>query len=93
MNQSVRTKSEQLVAHEARFRLVVEASPTAMLLVDSDQQIVLVNGAAESLFGYTRDELVGQSIGVLIPDRDRQAHSGLVAAYLDDATPRIMGAE
>jgi PAS domain S-box-containing protein len=52
-----------------RFRLVVEASPNGIVVVDGQGQIVLVNARAEKLFGYRRDELVGQRIELLVPER------------------------
>ncbi|MEX3946120.1 PAS domain-containing protein, partial [Paraburkholderia sp. BR10937] len=47
---------------EERFRQVVEAAPNAMVMVDHDGRIVLVNAQTEKLFGYPRNELIGQSI-------------------------------
>ncbi len=53
---------------EERFRNVVEASPNAFLLFDYESRIVMVNRQTELLFGYDRQELIGQSVEVLIPD-------------------------
>jgi two-component system sensor kinase FixL len=50
-----------------RFRLVVEGSPNGIVLVDAQSRIVLVNASVEQLFGYGREELVGQSIQLLVP--------------------------
>jgi PAS domain S-box-containing protein len=77
---------------EARFRLVVEAAPNAMIIVDRTQTITLVNRKAEDLFGYTREELVGQRVELLVPDRVRQRHPSLVDGFLDDPQARPMGA-
>lgn len=63
-----------------------------MVMVDSSGQIVLVNAQTEKLFGHRRDELLGQSVEVLIPARFRGAHPALRAGYLDDAEARPMGA-
>ena len=54
-----------------RFQLVVEASPTGIVLVDAKGNIVLVNARAEKLFGYEREELIGQPIELLVPERFR----------------------
>jgi PAS domain S-box-containing protein len=59
---------------EQRFRLAVEMSPDAMIIVNSDGQIVLVNTQAERLFGYARAELLGQMVEMLIPERLRAIH-------------------
>src|SRR5690606_32660392 len=53
---------------EQRFRLVVEASPNAILLVDGAGRIAMVNQQCERLFGYTREELLGQSVERLLPE-------------------------
>ena len=54
---------------EELFRLATEASPIGILLLNEEGKIVLVNAHIEELFGYERDELVGQSIGLLLPER------------------------
>ena len=54
-----------------RFRLVVEASPNGIVLVNAQGHIVLVNTCVEKLFGYGREELIGQGIEVLVPERFR----------------------
>lgn len=59
---------------EARFRTAVEASPNGMLMVDHDGRIVLVNREVERLFGYSREELLGQQIELLVPTRFHRAH-------------------
>ena len=54
---------------EEKFRLAVEASPSAIVMVNEQGGIVLVNVQAEKLFGYAREELIGQSVETLVPDR------------------------
>jgi PAS domain S-box-containing protein len=56
---------------EEMFRLAVDAAPNAMVMVDDRGRIVLVNSQTERLFGYHRDELVGQEVGTLAPRKDR----------------------
>jgi protein-histidine pros-kinase len=53
---------------EARFSGLLEAAPDAMVIVGEGGRIVLVNGQAERLFGYDRDELYGQPVEILVPD-------------------------
>ena len=62
-------------AAEARFRGLLEAAPDAMVIVDTKGRISLVNARTEEVFGYRRDELLGQSIEILIPARFREAAS------------------
>lgn len=74
------------------FRLAVESAPNAMILVDAEGKIVLVNAQTEKLFGYPRSELLGQSIDKLVPDRYRAAHPGQRRAFFADPRARSMGA-
>lgn len=77
---------------EERFRLGVEAAPAAMIMVDQRGVIVLVNALTERLLGYTRDELVGQSIDRLVPSRLRGGHVEHRAGFFADFRQRPMGA-
>src|SRR6266496_4600747 len=76
-----------------RFRGLLEAAPDAMVCVDADGRIALVNAQTERLFGYDRDELVGQPVEILVPDGVRDAHHGHLARYVADPRPRPMNAE
>ncbi len=58
------------------FRLAVESSPCAMVMVDSGGKIVLVNSQTVKLFGYARSELIGQPIEMLVPDTSPKGPSG-----------------
>lgn len=63
------------------FHVIVEDAPTAMLVVDGDRRIALVNRGAEQMFGYTREALLGQPIDLLVPDRFVAAHGSHLDAY------------
>ncbi len=76
---------------EERFRNVVEASPNAFVLVDSEGRIVMVNRQTELLFGYGRQEMLGQPVELLLPEAAREAHSGLRQGYTEHPEPRRMG--
>lgn len=65
---------QQRKRDEERFRNVVEASPNAFLLFDYDGRIVMVNRQTELLFGYSRQELLGQPVELLIPESMRRAY-------------------
>jgi len=77
---------------EARFRGLLEAAPDAIVGVAPDGQITLVNAQAERLFGYHRDELLGQPIEILVPDRARSVHPSRRTGYFTEPQPRPMGA-
>jgi hypothetical protein len=77
---------------DRRFVGLLEAAPDAMLCVEADGRIALVNAQAERLFGYRREELVGQPVEALVPDAVRGVHPGHRAGYVADPRPRPMGA-
>lgn len=76
---------------EERFRLVVEAAPNAMVMIDSLGKIEMVNAQTEHLFGYQREELLGQPMEILIPARFRPQHPGLRSSYFASPSTRAMG--
>jgi PAS domain S-box-containing protein len=73
--------------------LMVEAALDAMVCVDAGGRIVLVNAQTERLFGYTRDDLVGQPVETLVPDAVKARHSGLRDGYAGDSRPMGVGLE
>src|SRR5450432_3531673 len=77
---------------DERFRLVVEAAPNAMLMADLDRRITLVNRNAETLLGYSRAELLGQPLEILVPERFRDRHPDFVASFFTAPKVRSMGA-
>ncbi|MGN6161733.1 MAG: sensor domain-containing protein [Marmoricola sp.] len=77
---------------EERFRLVVEATPNAMVMVDQAGQIVLVNKQTEVLFGYTRPELLSMTVEDLLPIGLRERHPDFRAEFGKAPATRTMGA-
>lgn len=76
---------------EERFRMVVEAAPNAMIMVDREGRMTLVNLQAEKLFGYPREVLIGQPVEMLVPRSARGAHPGLRQTYFGNPSTRNMG--
>ena len=76
---------------EEQFRLVVEASPSGIVLVNGEGRVVLVNAETERLFGYTREELIGKSVEMLVPERFRGDHPGHRQGFLAAPRARPMG--
>jgi len=77
---------------EQRVRRVLEAAPNAMIMAAQDGEITLVNAAAEAVFGYSRHELIGSRIEMLVPERFRANHPDHRENYFADPSVRAMGA-
>jgi len=77
---------------EAMFRSLLEAAPDAMVIVDEDDKIVLVNSQTERLFGYPRNELLTEPVENLVPKRFRTPHPGHRARFFGAPRVRPMGA-
>ena len=77
---------------EAQQRSVLEAAPNGLLMVDGRGHILLVNGAMERLFGYTRQEMLGQQVEMFLPERVRGPHRDLRSGFMAHPHDRAMGA-
>ncbi|HET7504752.1 MAG TPA: PAS domain S-box protein [Kofleriaceae bacterium] len=80
-------------AAESRFRGLLEAAPDAMVIVAATGRIMLINSQTERLFGYDRDELVGQPVELLVPERFRAQHPEHRQGYFRESRARPMGAD
>ncbi len=87
-----RRKAEASELEAQRFKKLLEASPEAIIISDRRGEIAIVNSRAEELFGYTREELLGQPIEGLLPERLRRAHLGHREGYYARPINRSMGA-
>lgn len=76
---------------EEQFQLVVESAPCGMIMVNAEGRITLINAQIEVLFGYSRNELLGNRIEQLIPGRFRNAHPEMRDTYSHDPSVRSMG--
>jgi two-component system sensor kinase FixL len=76
---------------EERFRLVVESTPNAIVMVNAEGAIVLVNSQCEIFFGYRREELLGRPVEVLVPERFRPKHPGYRTDFFASPSARPMG--
>lgn len=76
---------------DLRFRALLDTAPDAMVVVGEDGRITFANVQAETLFGYTREELLGQQISLLIPTRFRARHDHHISAFFKSPGARPMG--
>jgi two-component system cell cycle sensor histidine kinase/response regulator CckA len=77
---------------DAVFRELTESAPDGIVLVNQEGRIILVNGRTEKLFGFQREELLGQPVEVLVPERFRGKHRGHRAGFMGHPQVRPMGA-
>jgi PAS domain S-box-containing protein len=79
------------VIAEHRFRDLIESAPDAILQVDRGGRILLANRTTETMFGYSREELIGKSVDMLVPDAVRGSHARHRESYLGAPAMRPMG--
>jgi PAS domain S-box-containing protein len=84
-------KARSVSDAERRLGELLESAPDAILELDKDGRIVLLNRMAEQLFGYTREEMLGLTVENLVPEASRHAHQRHRAQYLDHPVTRPMG--
>ena len=90
---TARLESEGSLRHsEARFRSLLDSAPDAVVITDADGRIALANAQAEQLFNYSRDELIGQPVEMLLPEQYRSGHVGHRTGYVAAPRARAMGA-
>jgi PAS domain S-box-containing protein len=82
----------ELKRSQRLFEGVLQSAPDAMVLINAQGRIVMVNQQTERVFGYSQDELVGQPVELLVPERFRQQHPAHVAHFFATASIRPMGA-
>ena len=84
--------NHELAMAEEQFRQVVESSPNAIVVVNGNGLITLVNNQTEQLFEYNRDELIGNKLEMLMPERFRNQHPDHRATFFNAPQTRSMGA-
>jgi PAS domain S-box-containing protein len=90
ISSAIRDITERKRAEE-QFRGLLESAPDAMVIVDEKGSIVLINAQTEKLFGYPRQELLGQPVEILVPKRYRGKHPGHRNGFFESPRPRSMG--
>lgn len=87
-----RIHAEETILHnEERFRSVVETANDAIIYIDNRGEIISWNQAAEKIFGYSDEEMVGRQVNAIIPERDRETHKEGIARIIEAGETRIIG--
>ena len=86
---NVRRLNATLSSNEAKFRSLLESAPDAFVIVDERHSIALVNAQTEAMFGYRREELLGQPVALLMPEDSRASCAARLSSIIADplATP------
>src|SRR5207245_11664425 len=81
--------AQALRESEARYRILAETANDAFITINSESRILFVNAAAERIFGYTRAEMLGQSLTLLMPENLREVHRAGLKRYLETGQRHI----
>lgn len=88
---AIKKATQSIVDRETRLRAILEAAPEAIVTADDHGIIGSFSPAAEILFGYSANEVIGQNLSVLMPEPHRTAHDGYMAHYLKTGEKKIIG--
>lgn len=83
--------SDKVRNREAHLRSILQTVPSAMVVIDERGIIQSFSSAAEKLFDFRADEVIGRNVSILMPEPDRSAHDGYIAHYLRTGERRIIG--
>ncbi|MCW1428972.1 sensor histidine kinase [Novosphingobium sp. JCM 18896] len=83
--------STVVLAREAYLRSLLETVPDAMIVIDARGTILSFSAAAERMFGYAEDEVLGENVSMLMPSPDRERHDGYIGHYLGTGERKIIG--
>ena len=90
MGQSI-AGAAKIFAQEAHLRSILETVPDAMIVIDERGHILSFSAAAERMFGFSEDEVLGENVSMLMPSPDRERHDGYLERYLRTGERRIIG--
>ena len=86
-----REAEQQLASRERQFRNLLDSAPDAMVISDENGIINMVNRQTEMIFGYSREEMLGQRVEMLMPERFRAHHPDLRRSFTGESNSRSMG--
>jgi PAS domain S-box-containing protein len=88
LNESQQTKAG-LRESEEHYRAVAKAATDAIITIDSDSTILIVNPAAQRIFGYSTEEIIGQPLTMLMPEYLRHLHKAGISRYQETGQKHI----
>jgi PAS domain S-box-containing protein len=86
-----RIAEEALAGSEARMQAIVNTAVDSIITIDERGIVQAFNPAAEKIFGYNADEVIGHNVSMLIPSPHQEKHDSYIARYLQTGESRIMG--
>lgn len=92
MTKDASQTKEKIPSLQSLYEQIIESAPNAIILVDQRGDIVFINARTETLFGYSRSDLIGQKIENLIPKRFQDSHKNQRRGFMDNPGHRPMGA-
>ncbi|MBS9718852.1 chemotaxis protein CheB [Pseudohalocynthiibacter aestuariivivens] len=81
----------ELIEREARLAIILNSAPDAIITITDEGTVQSFNAAAERIFGFTTDEMIGQNVSKLMADVDRDAHDSYLSNYLKTGEKKIIG--
>jgi two-component system sensor kinase FixL len=86
-----RASENTIRARESHLSSILSTVPDAMVVIDEYGTILSFSAAAQALFGYTEEQVVGRNVSLLMPSPDRERHAGYILRYLETGERRIIG--
>lgn len=93
MANNLRSQIAEIQHHRSRTEAVLQAAVDAMVTIDEAGTVTSFNAAAESLFGYSVDEIVGKNVAILVPPPHRDRHDQYIRRYLETGDAHVIGHE
>lgn len=91
LNKRRKENEREIRISEMKYRTLAKTATDGIILTDESKKIAFVNRAAESIFGYTQDEILGEDVKILIPDEYKKRHDAGLKSYLETGKPKIIG--
>jgi two-component system sensor kinase FixL len=88
---AVQPGAKKIFAREAHLRSILETVPDAMIVIDERGYILSFSAAAERMFGFSEEDVLGENVSMLMPSPDRERHDGYLNRYLRTGERRIIG--